>query len=73
MKEFVVKQESDLFAYLLSLGFKRARLKQLLKYRALSVNGRPVERHDHHLPATGFFSRLRKKQPPALLRNSAFK
>jgi len=49
MKEFVVKQESDLFAYLLSLGFKRARLKQLLKYRALSVNGRPVERHDHLL------------------------
>ena len=49
VKEFVVKQESDLFEYLLSQGFKRARVKQLLKYKAVSVNSRPVERHDHQL------------------------
>ena len=49
MKEFVAKQESDLFAYLRSLGFKRTRVKQLLKYRAVSVNGRTVEKHDHKL------------------------
>jgi 23S rRNA pseudouridine1911/1915/1917 synthase len=49
VKEFIVKENKDLFAYLLSLGFKRTRVKQLLKYRAVSVNGRTVERHDHQL------------------------
>lgn len=49
MKEFVPKKEDTLFSYLLSLGFKRTRIKQLLKYRAVSVNGKAVLRHDHHL------------------------
>jgi len=45
-KEFIVNEEAGLFAYLLSLGFKRTRVKQLLKFRAVSVNGRTVESHD---------------------------
>lgn len=49
MKEFVLKKEDTLFSYMLSLGFKRTRLKQLLKYRAISVNGKAVVRHDHPL------------------------
>lgn len=49
MKEFVPEKEDTLFSYLLSLGFKRTRIKQLLKYRAVSVNGKTVVRHDHHL------------------------
>jgi len=49
VKEFVIKEEKDLFSCLLSKGFKRTRVKQLLKYRAVSVNGRTVERHDHLL------------------------
>jgi 23S rRNA pseudouridine1911/1915/1917 synthase len=49
VKEFLVKENSDLFAHLLSLGFKRTRVKQLLKYRAVSVNGRTIEGHDHQL------------------------
>jgi len=45
-KEFIVKEEAGLFDCLLSLGFKRTRVKQLLKFRAVSVNGRTVESHD---------------------------
>jgi 23S rRNA pseudouridine1911/1915/1917 synthase len=46
MKEHVVAQEGDLFTCLLSLGLKRTRVKQLLKHRALCVNGKPLGRHD---------------------------
>jgi 23S rRNA pseudouridine1911/1915/1917 synthase len=49
LKEFVVTQEIALVAYLLSLGFRRTRVKQFLKYRAVSVNGKAVLRHDHYL------------------------
>ena len=49
MKEFVLKKEDTLFSYLLSLGFKKTRLKQFLKYRAVFVNGKAVLRHDQHL------------------------
>ena len=49
MKEFVVKEETNVFAYLLSLGFKRTRLKQLLKYRSISINTKPADSHDHPL------------------------
>jgi len=48
-KEYIVGEDTVLLAYLLSLGFKRTRLKQFLKYRAVSVNGKAVERHDHRL------------------------
>jgi 23S rRNA pseudouridine1911/1915/1917 synthase len=65
VKEFVVKQDNDLFAYLLSLGFKRARVKQLLKYKAISVNGRPIERHDHQLhPGDRLVLSFEKKAVP---------
>jgi 23S rRNA pseudouridine1911/1915/1917 synthase len=49
VKAFEVKEDTDLFAYLLSLGFKRTRIKQLLKFRAVFVNENPVDRHDYHL------------------------
>lgn len=48
-KEYIVGEDTVLLAYLLSLGFKRTRIKQFLKYRAVSVNGKAVERHDHRL------------------------
>jgi 23S rRNA pseudouridine1911/1915/1917 synthase len=66
MKEFVVKEETDLFAFLLSLGFKRTGLKQLLKYRAVSVNGKVVDRHDHKLyPGDKIHLSSGKKAAPA--------
>ena len=49
MKEFVVKEETNVFAYLLSLGFKRTTLKRLLKYRSISINTKPADSHDHPL------------------------
>ena len=65
VKEFIVKQDNDLFAYLFSLGFKRARVKQLLKYRAVSVNGKPIERHDHQLhPGDRLVLSFEKKAVP---------
>jgi 23S rRNA pseudouridine1911/1915/1917 synthase len=48
-KEFIVNEEAGLFASLLSLGLKRTRVKQLLKFRAVSVNGKTVEGHDQRL------------------------
>ena len=48
-KEFIVQQETEIFEYLLSLGFKRTRVKQLMKYRGVLVNGKTVVRHDHLL------------------------
>jgi len=48
-KEFIVKEEAGLLAYLLSLGFKRTRVKQFLKFRAVSVNGKTIESHDQLL------------------------
>ena len=48
-REFIASGADTLFSYLLSLGFKRARVKQLLKYRAVSVNGKTAVRHDHRL------------------------
>jgi 23S rRNA pseudouridine1911/1915/1917 synthase len=37
------------FCISLPLWFKRSRVKQLLKYRVVSVNDRVIERHDHQL------------------------
>jgi 23S rRNA pseudouridine1911/1915/1917 synthase len=48
LKEFSVKEDIELFAYLSSLGFNRTRIKQLLKFRAVSVNNKPA-RHDYRL------------------------
>ncbi|MDH4230408.1 MAG: RluA family pseudouridine synthase [Nitrospirota bacterium] len=48
-KEYIAGEEAGLVDYLLSLGFKRTGIKQFLKYRAVSVNGKTVERHDHRL------------------------
>jgi 23S rRNA pseudouridine1911/1915/1917 synthase len=49
MKEFVVKQDTDLFAFLLSIGLKRTKIKQLLRFGAVSVHENPVDRHDYRL------------------------
>lgn len=48
-QEFIVQEKTDIFQYLLSLGFKRTRVKQLMKYRGVLVNGNTVARHDHCL------------------------
>ena len=49
MTEFNVKEHSDVFSYLSSLGFKRTKLKQLLRFRSIIVNEKPVDRHDYPL------------------------
>jgi 23S rRNA pseudouridine1911/1915/1917 synthase len=49
MKAYEVRENTDLFSYLLSLGFKRTKIKQLLKFRAVFVNENPVDTHDYHL------------------------
>ena len=65
VKEILINQDQELFEYLLSLGFKRPRVKQLLKYRAVSVNGRAIERHDHQLhPGDRLLLSFEKKTAP---------
>ncbi len=49
MQAFTVKTPSSLQEYLLKQGFKRNRIRQLLKYGSLYVNGKVVKRYDHPL------------------------
>lgn len=44
-----VKRPSSLQEYLLSLGFRRNRIRQLLKYGSIYVNGKAIRRYDHSL------------------------
>lgn len=46
-----VKTPSSLQEFLLSQGFKRNRIRQLLKYGSIYVNGKVVKRYDHPLVA----------------------
>lgn len=67
MKEFVVKEETNIFSYLLSLGFKRTRVKQLLKYRSISIKSKPVDSHDHPLhPGDRISLSFEKKTTPGI-------
>ncbi len=49
MQVFTVKKTSYLQEFLLSQGFKRNRIRQLLKYGSIYVNGKVVKRYDHPL------------------------
>lgn len=49
MQAFTIKNSSTLQEYLLSQGFKRNRIRQLLKYGSLYVNGKVVKKYDHPL------------------------
>ncbi len=46
-----IKKPSSLQEYLLSQGFRRNRIRQLLKYGSIYVNGKAVKRYDHPLSA----------------------
>ena len=51
MNRFKVTQKTELLSYLLSHleGYKRNTIKELLKFRAVLVNGRPVTQFNHSL------------------------
>jgi 23S rRNA pseudouridine1911/1915/1917 synthase len=67
MKELAVKEDGDLFSYLLSLGFGRSRVKQLLKFNSVSVNGSVAVRHDQLLcPGDRVSLSFEKKAVPDL-------
>lgn len=53
MKPYVTSEDGPLLATLIKAfpSIKRTKLKQLLKYSAVTVNGKTVEQHDHALHA----------------------
>ena len=44
MKSIPIQEASTLLAALLERGYSRTKIKQLLKYRAVQVDGVPVQR-----------------------------
>jgi 23S rRNA pseudouridine1911/1915/1917 synthase len=56
-----VKTRTDLQTFLLSLGFKRNRVKKLLKFGAISVNGKRVRIYNHPLSEGDKVSIIPKK------------
>lgn len=48
-RTLAVRKAGTLFDFLLDLGYKRTKVKQLLKYGSVAVNDRPASRHDHAL------------------------
>jgi len=57
-----VKTKTDLQGFLLSLGFKRNRIKKLLKFGAISVNGKVVKGYNHPLSEGDKVSIIPKKE-----------
>ncbi len=49
MAEYRVKTERNLIDYLIDIGYKRTKVKQLMKHRAVEVNGKPAKGFDHLL------------------------
>ena len=49
MKPLKIKTPSNLVDYLLGLGYTKTKVKQLLKHRAIAVNGRTAMRPDQRL------------------------
>ena len=49
MKSITIQEASTVLAALLEHGYSRTKIKQLLKYRAVQVDGRPVQRLEHAL------------------------
>lgn len=48
-RTLAVRKVSTLFDFLLDVGYKRTKVKQLLKYGSVAVNDKPTSRHDHTL------------------------
>lgn len=46
-----VRKANTLLEFLLAIGYKRTRAKQLLKFRSVAVNDKTVSNHDHPLHA----------------------
>ncbi len=57
-----VKAKTDLQGFLLSIGFKRNRVKKLLKFGAVSVNGKTVRIYNHPLSEGDKVSIIPKKE-----------
>ncbi len=51
MKPIIVKRDSGLIDLLVSIGYSKTKVRQLLKRRAIAVNGKTVAGHDHLLRA----------------------
>jgi 23S rRNA pseudouridine1911/1915/1917 synthase len=51
MQQIIIRKSSGLIDHLVRLGYTKTKVRQLLKHRALSVNGRVVVGHDQQLSA----------------------
>ena len=49
MADYRMKTECRLIDYLMDMGYTRTKVKQLMRHRALEVNGKPVQGFDHLL------------------------
>jgi len=56
MTEFKARVGGGLVDYLMNMGYTRTKIKQLLKYGAIKVNGAAVKRHDRVLLAEDIVS-----------------
>jgi len=65
MNPLKVKTASNLLDFLLGLGYTKTKVKQLLKHRAITVNGRMVTRTDQKLSVNDSISLDAKPKPGA--------
>jgi 23S rRNA pseudouridine1911/1915/1917 synthase len=65
VKPITIKKEADLVEFLVSRGHTKTKVRQLLKHRAVSVNGRVVTGHDYRLSIGDVVSMETKPQPGA--------
>ncbi len=63
MMPITIKTETGLVDFLISRGYTKTKVRQLLKHRAISVNGRVVTAHDHHLSAGDVISLDARPKP----------
>ena len=63
MNQITIKKECSLIDFLVSRGYTKTKARQLLKHRAVSINGRFVTGHDHHLSANDIISLDARPKP----------
>jgi 23S rRNA pseudouridine1911/1915/1917 synthase len=63
MKTMTIKKETGLIDFLVTHGYTKTKVRQLLKHRAISVNNRVVTGHDYQLSAGDIVSMETKPQP----------
>ncbi len=64
MKSIPIQEASTLLAALLERGYSRTKIKQLLKYRAVQVDGVPVQRLEHALAPGNQITITSEKETP---------